>query len=202
MSGVNGNSGRRSAALPEYIENWDQYFLWMAEVASRKSKDPRSKVGAVIVSTDKVVIATGFNGLARGVFDDEDLLANQDEKLKLICHAELNAIMNAARVGAAVMGCCIYVNKFPCVACCNAILQSGIGKIYTHDHKYWDGDPFDADHSRKKRVLKQSKIEIVAPFHPDFSPKKPVCGAPRRGPRRAFVGEVRRPSSSKKLRPH
>lgn len=69
--------------------------------------------------------------MARGVHDDEQTLMDADEKLRVICHAENNAIMNAARIGVALQGAAIYVTKFPCLACCNAIIQAGVKKIYT-----------------------------------------------------------------------
>ena len=143
-----------------YIENWDTYWLEMALTAARKSKDPKCRVGAVIVS-EGILVSTAFNGFPRHVFDDPDVLGNADEKLRLICHAEQNAIYNAARSGVALKGATIYVTKFPCLACCNAIIQSGITEIQTHDTKYWDDDPLDGDHSRKKAVLQQAKIKIV-----------------------------------------
>jgi len=135
---------------------------------ARKSKDPNCQVGAVIVSPDRLVLATGFNGLARGVFDNENLLADDDEKLKWICHAEINAIFNGVRTGVPVVGCSIFVNKFPCFACCNAIAQAGIKRICTQDHRYWDDDPIDGEHARKPDLLKQANIDVDAPLHPDF----------------------------------
>ena len=156
------------------IEDWDEYFLAIAEIVACKSKDPKCQVGAVLVTLDSVVISTGYNGFARGVFDNETLLKDADEKLKWICHAEVNAIWNAGRLGVPLKGCSIYVNKFPCFSCCNAIVQSGISHIYTHDHRYWDDDPFDPDHSRKRSLLKQSALKVDAPFHPDFRPRAPL----------------------------
>lgn len=156
------------------IEDWDEYFLAIAEVVARKSKDPRSQVGAVLASSDSVVMSTGFNGLARGIFDDARLLRNRNEKLSWICHAEMNAIWNAGRLGVPLKGSTIYVNKFPCLACCNAIVQTGIARIYTHDSKYWDGDRLDKNHSRKRSLLRQVRIKVDAPFHPDFSSREPV----------------------------
>jgi len=87
-----------------------------------------------------------------------------------ICHAEANAIFNVARTGVSTKGATIFVTKFPCFGCCNAIVQAGIRRIYTHDHRYWDDDPADKDHSRKEALLKQARIHIDAPFHPKFSP--------------------------------
>jgi len=163
-----------------HIENWDEYFLELARTVARKSKDPKCPVGAVIVSPDNLVLATGFNGLARGVDDDKDLLADVDEKLRWICHAEENAILNAGRAGASVRGCSIYVTKFPCFACCNAIAQGGVTRIYTDDHKFWDDDPLDGTrnldgtintdpHRRKRALLRQLPIRIVAQNHPEYS---------------------------------
>lgn len=156
----------------------------MATAASIKSKDPRCRVGAVIASPSNVVLSTGFNGLARGVHDDKHILDDPDEKLKIICHAEQNAILNAARVGVAIEGASIFVTKFPCLACCNSIIQVGITRIYTHDDRYWNDDPFDKDHSRKKDILRQAHVKVDAPFHPDYSPQAPINPKKRKGPTR------------------
>lgn len=150
--------------------NWDAYWMNMAVAAGEKSKDPKCKVGAVIVR-DHVVATTGFNGFARDLIDDPDLLVDVEEKLKWMCHAEFNAIMNAARYGTALAGTTIYVTKFPCFACCNAIIQAGIEAIYTLDRKFWDDDPVDGDHSRKIAALSQAGIRVTAPNHSHYSPK-------------------------------
>jgi len=152
-----------------YIKNWHEYFIAIANTVAQKSKDPRCQVGAIIVSPERLILSTGFNGFARGVYDDEGLLGEVDEKLKWICHAEVNAILNAAKLGIALKGSIIYVTKFPCFACCNNIVQAGIKKIYTLDDRYWDDDPADDDrHSRKKALINQAKVDVEAPFHPDF----------------------------------
>jgi dCMP deaminase len=162
------------------VPDWDEYFIAIAHIVKLKSKDPRCPVGAVIVSPDNLVLSTGYNGLARGVADDEKLLENVPEKLKWICHAEENAILNAARAGASTRDCTIYVTKFPCFNCCNAIVQAGIMRIYTHDDKYWDDDFIDGrpdphqwkvsqPHTRKPALLRHSKVRVDAPLHQDFS---------------------------------
>ena len=107
-------------------------------------------MGAVICATDNLIVSTGFNGLARGVYDDPSILNEQGEKLIWICHAEANAILNAARVGARLEGGTIFVTKFPCLDCCNAIVQAGISRVYTHDDKFWDGDD---DRERQRKML-------------------------------------------------
>src|SRR5882672_7976306 len=84
--------------IPVQVDSWDEYFMHIAQAVSIKSKDSKCPVGAVIVSQDNTILSTGFNGLARGVHDDIQILLDADEKLKIICHAENNAIINAARV--------------------------------------------------------------------------------------------------------
>jgi len=155
------------------VDEWDEYFSLIAEAAKSKSKDPSCQVGAVIVSADKVVLTTGFNGLPRGVDDDSQILDDTYEKIKVICHAEQNAIINAARMGIAVQGASIYVTKFPCLACCSSIIQAGIKRIFTLDYRYWDDDPFDGkkdgNHWRKRRLIRNTHLAVDAPNHPEYS---------------------------------
>jgi len=174
-------------SIPSYVDKWDDYFLNIAKAVSIKSKDPKCPVGAVIASDDNVILSTGFNGLARGVHDDVLILGNADEKLKVVCHAENNAILNAARVGGRPLeGSTIYVTKFPCLACCNSIIQAGIKRVYTHDDSYWKDDPFDGDGTRKRRILHEARIKVVAPYHPDFKPTEQIT-VPKRPPGRETV---------------
>ena len=70
--------------IPAHVDRWDEYFLNIAKAVSIKSKDPKCPVGAVITSSDNVLLTTGFNGLARGVHDDEQTLMDADEKLRVI----------------------------------------------------------------------------------------------------------------------
>lgn len=166
----------------EFIRSWDEYWYEGALWASRKSEDRRRPVGAVIVA-DGVIVASGFNGLARNASDDPRVVDDKDDKLKWICHAEENAIFDAARQGVKLKGATIFVTKFPCFGCCNAIVQTGIARLYTQAESYWDSDPDDRDHSRKRCLLWQPAIEVVAPFHPDFNTsRRPSPGrAPHRG---------------------
>jgi dCMP deaminase len=189
-------------SIPAHVDTWSEYFLNIAKAASIKSKDPKCPVGAVIVSEDNLILSTGFNGLARGVHDDEQTLFDTDEKLRIICHAENNAIINAARMGGrSLQGATIYVTKFPCLACCNTIIQAGIKQIHTHDHEFWNDDPVDKDHSRKKRVLHEARIKVDAPFHPAFMPSEqitvPKVALPRK---KAPARETGVPAHRKKLK--
>ena len=110
---------------------WNRRFLDLAIFISNWSKDPSSKVGAVIVDSNRRVIATGYNGLARNVHDDGERLENRELKYKLTLHAEENAILFSRRD---LTGCSIYISEMPpCSHCAALIIQSGIADVYAPD---------------------------------------------------------------------
>jgi dCMP deaminase len=108
---------------------WDEYFISIAYLVSMKSKDPSTRVGAVIVGLDKEIRATGYNGLSRGVQDLPERYFNKDYKFMACNHAEENAILNCTRIGISTLGCTLYVTWFPCSYCAKAIIQSGIAEV-------------------------------------------------------------------------
>jgi len=81
------------------MTKWDVRFLELAKQIASWSKDPSTQVGCVVVGPDREIRSTGFNGLPRGIEDTEERLNNREMKYPLICHAEENAIMHAARIG-------------------------------------------------------------------------------------------------------
>ena len=123
----------------DYI-SWDEYFMGVAMLAARRSKDPSTQVGACIVSPENIIISTGYNGMPKGCSDDEFPWARTGEenetKYPYVVHAELNAILNAN--GRDLRGSRIYVALFPCNECAKAIIQSGIREIVYHSDKYKD----------------------------------------------------------------
>lgn len=116
-------------------DKWDNHFLRLCEVHSEMSKDPSTKVGAVIVGPDREVLSMGFNGFPRGVLDSEERLSNRDLKYKLMVHAELNAILGAARHGTRLFYSYLYVNATPCHRCAVEIIQSGIKTVIARPRK-------------------------------------------------------------------
>lgn len=108
---------------------WDRRFLDLAAAIARWSKDPSTQVGCVVVGEDREIRSTGFNGFPRGIEDREDRLADRDQKYPLICHAEENAIMHAARIGVSLKGCVAYVTWVPCPRCARSLIQSGIREV-------------------------------------------------------------------------
>ena len=108
---------------------WDKRFLDLADHIAKWSKDPSTKVGCVVVGPDREIRSTGFNGFPRGIQDSDDRLTNRDLKYPLICHAEENAIMHAARIGLALKGCTAYVTWPPCTRCARSLIQAGVSEI-------------------------------------------------------------------------
>ena len=120
--------------------NWDEYFMGIASLSAKRSKDPSTQVGACIVDDQNRVVSIGYNGMPRGVDDDAIPWGHGeglDSKYLYVCHAEFNAILNT-RDGSALNGCRIYVTLFPCNECAKAIIQTGIKEIVYLDDKYHD----------------------------------------------------------------
>jgi dCMP deaminase len=110
------------------FEQWDFRFLQLAETVATWSKDPSTKVGSVIVDSKRRVIGLGYNGFPRGIQDLEERYNNRETKLKLVCHAERNALDNTPT---SVEGSTLYATLFPCNECCKSIIQRGVTKVVT-----------------------------------------------------------------------
>ena len=108
---------------------WDLRFIELARHISGWSKDPSTKVGCVVVGEDREIRSTGFNGFPRGIDDDAERLADREKKYPLICHAEENAIMHAARIGVSLKDSTAYVTWPPCSRCARSLIQAGIREV-------------------------------------------------------------------------
>lgn len=108
------------------MTKWDLRFVGMARLIAGWSKDPSSQVGAVIVDPMHRIVSLGFNGLPRGVRDDDEVLANRDERLRRTLHAEENALLFAR---GSVQGCALYVTHPPCARCAAKLVQAGIVRV-------------------------------------------------------------------------
>ena len=122
--------------------SWDEYFMGIAMLSARRSKDPGTQVGACIVNQENRVMSIGYNGLPFGCSDDVFPWNREGEALNtkypFVCHAELNAILNYR--GGNLGGCKIYVTLFPCNECAKAIIQTGITEIIYNEDKYANTD--------------------------------------------------------------
>ncbi|MAY12566.1 MAG: hypothetical protein CMB21_02005 [Euryarchaeota archaeon] len=110
-------------------DKWDIRFLELAKHIAGWSKDPSTKVGCIVVGEDREIRSTGFNGFPRGISDDNDRLLDREKKYPLICHAEENAIMHAARIGVSLKGSTAYVTWPPCSRCARSLIQAGIKEV-------------------------------------------------------------------------
>jgi dCMP deaminase len=139
----------------DYI-SWDEYFMGIALLSAKRSKDPSTQVGACIVNQNHKIISVGYNGMPIGCSDDEYPWEREgaplDTKYPYVCHAELNAILN--NVGFSLAGCTIYVPLFPCNECCKAIIQSGIRDVIFISDKYAATDPVKAS----KRMMDSAGV--------------------------------------------
>jgi len=105
--------------------SWDQYFMNLVYLIAMRSEDPMTKIGAVIVASDKSIISTGYNGFPRGVKTTEERL-QRPLKYSFVVHAEANALHLAGRD---CTGAKMYTQGLPCTECAKAIIQRGISKI-------------------------------------------------------------------------
>lgn len=142
--------------------NWDEYFMGVAILASKRSKDPNTQVGACIVDKDNIILSTGYNGFPYGCSDDAYPWNREgdDTKYNYVVHAELNSILNAR--GRDLHGAKLYVDLFPCNECAKAIIQSGISEIVYLYNKYPDSTATKAS----ERMLKSAGIKLT-PFKTD-----------------------------------
>ncbi len=131
----------KTSKRSEYI-GWDEYFMGIALLSAKRSKDPSTQVGACIVNKDRKIVGVGYNGFPKGCDDDVFPWAREgsflDTKYPFVCHAELNAILNS--ISRDLAGCSVYVALFPCNECAKAIVQSGIREVVYLEDKYADTD--------------------------------------------------------------
>lgn len=126
----------------KFGEKWDYRFMKLArdEIATW-SKDPSTKVGAVIVTQERKIISTGYNGLPEYMLDSEEILNNRELKYRYIIHAEQNALDNAV---VDVEGSILYVTAPCCAKCAEIICDRGISEVvWQHNEEFakrWNTD--------------------------------------------------------------
>jgi dCMP deaminase len=148
--------------FPDYLPpSWDNWFMGMVYDTARKSKDPSTKIGAVIVK-DKRPILFGYNGLPQKVKDLPERMV-RPVKYKWTEHGERNAIYCGARFGIATDGTTMYTQSIPCMECGRGIINAGIAKIVVHKqtedlfsvHPQWIEDC-----NLSKSMLEEAGVEI------------------------------------------
>ena len=137
------------------VLEWEEYFMELAKLTAKRSKDPVTQVGAVIINKNKRVIGLGYNGFI-DIPDNDKLFpwtknSNNYEEIKYsyVIHAEANAILNST---SSIKDSTLYVTLFPCRECAKLIIQSGIKKIVYLDYK---------EDVASLRMFKAANIEII-----------------------------------------
>lgn len=144
--------------------SWNKYFIDLLEPIASKSKDPRTKVGAILVNHDHELISAGFNGFPRGVKDLPERYNDRPTKYKFVAHADTNALNIAAKNGKSTNNSIMYLPWYPCTNCTKSIIQCGVKKVvidgrnYEEKEAHWTAWKEDIDIS--KTMLSEASVEI------------------------------------------
>lgn len=132
--------------------SWQKTFIEVAKVIAKRSKDPRTKVGAVLVKNN-CIIATGYNGDPRNF--KYNFNWNTEEKYDYVIHAEQNAIYNSIYIGSSnsIKDSEIYLTLSPCNKCMLMLVQAGVKKVY-YLNKY-------KDFELTKKIADNADIELI-----------------------------------------
>ena len=142
------------------IPSWHEYFFTIMEAASLRSKDPETRVGAVIVDSNNRQIAMGYNGFPPGI-REEDGRWDRPTKYDFVVHAEMNAIFNSHQ---SVKGCSVYLPFWPCKDCAKNLAAAGISTINILSD-YYKSDIAEL-------IFKESGINVVKHLTSDWT--KPI----------------------------
>lgn len=133
VSSLNESCSTESWKNP-FLTKWDWRFIKLAEEVKTWSKDPRKQVGCVL-AVGKRDISRGYNGFPEGLSDDISRLKDPFFKGNVIIHAEVNAILNAAKFGVQTAGSTAYVTYHPCAKCASQLIQAGVVKVVSPSPK-------------------------------------------------------------------
>jgi len=152
--------GKKIKKAQDLRPEWDEYFLDIAQLVSKRSTCLRRTVGAVVVK-DKRILTTGYNGAPSGLAHcvttgclREKLRVPSGERHELCraLHAEMNALLQAAQYGISVKGGVMYCTNQPCIICAKMIINAGIKRVVVLEHY---PDKF------AQKILKDAAIELI-----------------------------------------
>lgn len=142
--------------------SWDDYFMALAFLSAKRSKDPNRQVGACLVSHDGIILGIGYNGFPRGCADEKLPWAKKsvtgdalETKYPYVCHAEVNAILNTNHASAA--GQKLYVTMYPCNECAKVIIQSGVSEVIYFVEKRFSNDIV---YTASQKLLNMAGVKI------------------------------------------
>lgn len=136
---------------------WHKRFIKLAAFISNWSKDPSTKVGAVIVDKYNRIVSTGYNGFPMNVKDTVKRYENKDIKYKIILHAEENA-MSFCKDD--LVDCTLYVSGLPpCAHCASLIIQHGIKKVIIPKQEI--PERWIESTTLSKEIFKEAGVELI-----------------------------------------
>jgi dCMP deaminase len=139
--------------------SYDEYFMEMAQVVSKRSTCLRRKVGAILVK-DKHILSTGYNGAPKGLKhcleigclrEEQNVPSGERHELCRGLHAEQNAIIQAAVFGISIKNSILYCTNTPCVVCVKMLINAGVTEIV------FSGEYPD---DLAKKILNESEVKI------------------------------------------
>ena len=138
----------------------NKYYELAKYQAQLFSKDPNTQVAAIIIAPDSFqILSTGFNGLCRKVAETPERWT-RPAKYIWCCHAEMNAVANAARSGVKIEGAICVVTMFPCVECCKILIQSGIYTIVSPQPDM-SSERWAKDFALSKSMFEEVNMQII-----------------------------------------
>lgn len=139
-------------------EYWDRFFLDLAKQYSTASRDPSTKVGAVITD-GKYFLSAGYNGFPQGIKDTKERYENREIKYAIVNHAEINALLSAKRD---IEGCFLYTYPFaPCIRCCCQFIQAKIRRVVAPILPDNLKERWEKDMKMTAEYLEEAGIELV-----------------------------------------
>jgi len=139
-------------------KDWHDKYCRLAKEISTWSKDPSTKIGAVVVGKDGQILSQGFNGFPRGIKDSDERLNNRERKYELVVHGEMNAIYNASLNGVSLKDSTIYVYGLPtCNECAKGIIQVGIKKVVAMRPEKYNSD-WDKSNKNAEALFNEAEV--------------------------------------------
>ena len=150
--------------------SWDEWFIKMMYLVAEKSKDPKTKIGALLVR-NKRLISVGYNGLPVGCDDTVEERNIRPEKYSWYEHGERTSVYATAKFGIDTDGTIMYTNGTPCTDCARAVIQAGVVKVIVHkpyedlssmaarqksDQSQWKGH-----NDKSQAMFREAGVELV-----------------------------------------
>ena len=141
----------------------EKYFRLARAQADLFSKDPSTKVGAILLAPGSLqVLSLGYNGMPRGINEAIQERWQRPVKYKYVEHAERNALYNACRHGTPIEGSIAVITMFPCSDCARALIQSGVRTVVAPPPQDTStGGRWAEDHAVSSEMLAEAGVEVV-----------------------------------------